>query len=177
MTRDFLHQANTLKLTLSSSGIDLTGLIRKYCHKTRGRGFKWIECARQFLHPNELFSSQEYYDHLLNRDGASLVDLKTHGVVPRFSLLMCWLIVILGVWTGAEWTGRVMTATVAVPFVFMCIHLIQAATLEGFMSGLHNYMKMEPARLLDPMLWFLASRTICFSLGFDHMFFAVVAVA
>ncbi len=173
MTTAFLRPAMILNLTLSSKGMDLTGLIREYCQKTRGREFKWIECARQFLHPNELFSSQEYYNHLLNRDGASLVDLKIR-TVPGFSLAICWLIVIMGVWTGAKWTGRVMMATVAVPFVFICTHLIHAATLEGFMSGIQHYMKMEPARLLDPMLWFFASRTVTFSLGFDHMFLAVV---
>ncbi len=80
-------------------------------------------------------------------------------------LLLVWVAVVASVWRGARTVGKVVYATVLIPWALLVLLVIRAVTLPGAGDGLEWFLMPEWGRLLDGEIWLAAYAQTFFSLS------------
>ncbi|CAN2044133.1 Transporter [Candidatus Magnetomoraceae bacterium gMMP-13] len=94
----------------------------------------------------------------------------------KFSLLiglvLTWLSIVACIWKGPETVGKVVYATVLIPWIILIVLVIRGITLEGANIGLAYYLKPVFSKLLDGEVWLAAYTQVFFSMsiGLSVMF-------
>ena len=87
-------------------------------------------------------------------------------------LVLTWVSIVGCIWKGPETVGKVVYATVLIPWIILIVLVIRGVTLDGAGIGLAYYLKPTFAKLLDGKVWLAAYTQVFFSLsiGFAIMF-------
>ncbi len=87
-------------------------------------------------------------------------------------LVLTWVSIVGCIWKGPETVGKVVYATVLIPWIILMVLVIRGVTLDGAGIGLAYYLKPTFAKLLDGKVWLAAYTQVFFSLsiGFAIMF-------
>lgn len=87
-------------------------------------------------------------------------------------LVLTWISIVACIWKGPETVGKVVYATVFIPWIILIILVIRGVTLEGASVGLLYYLKPTFSKLLEGKVWLAAYTQVFFSLsiGFAIMF-------
>ena len=80
-------------------------------------------------------------------------------------LLLTWLAIIACLWKGPQTVGKVVYATVIIPWLILIVLVIRGVTLEGSGIGLEYYLHPTFSKLLDPSIWRAAFAQVFFSLS------------
>ena len=88
------------------------------------------------------------------------LDVKTHtwynfGTLQWKVVLCClatWIIIFLVSWKGIQKSRIVIIIAVIFPFLFLLVLLIIGFTLPGSSDGIKQFFKIEPRRLINPMV-------------------------
>jgi NSS family neurotransmitter:Na+ symporter len=86
-------------------------------------------------------------------------------------LLLSWIFIFLSIWKGAKTVGKVVYATVFIPWFLLLIFVVRGVTLPGAVEGLTFYLTPDFQKLLSHEVWLAAYTQIFFSLsvGFGIM--------
>jgi NSS family neurotransmitter:Na+ symporter len=87
------------------------------------------------------------------------------------ALFACWICIVLATWKGVKTVGKVVYATVTLPWLILIIFVIRGLTLPGAIDGVRYYLTPNFRALLDPEVWHAAFSQIFFTLtvGFGVM--------
>lgn len=87
-------------------------------------------------------------------------------------LALTWTCIVACIWKGPETVGKVVYATVIIPWLILIILVVRGVTLEGASIGLIYYLKPTFAKLLEGKVWLAAYTQVFFSMsiGFAIMF-------
>ncbi|MCP4747336.1 MAG: sodium-dependent transporter [Desulfobacteraceae bacterium] len=87
-------------------------------------------------------------------------------------LVLTWVSIVACIWKGPETVGKVVYATVAIPWIILVVLVIRGVTLEGAHAGLNYYLTPDFSKLMNPKVWLAAYTQVFFSLsiGFSIMF-------
>ena len=87
-------------------------------------------------------------------------------------LVLTWVAIVACIWKGPETVGKVVYATVIIPWFILIVLVIRGMTLEGAGTGLAYYLTPDFAKLLNFKVWLAAYTQVFFSLsiGFAIMF-------
>lgn len=86
-------------------------------------------------------------------------------------LVVCWILIMFSIWKGAKTVGKVVYATVALPWILLIVFVIRGVTLPGAGIGILYYIKPVFVKLLEPSVWMAAFGQIFYSvsIGFGIM--------
>jgi NSS family neurotransmitter:Na+ symporter len=86
-------------------------------------------------------------------------------------LAVSWVWIVLSIWKGTKTVGKVVYATVFIPWLILIIFIIRGTTLPGASEGLKFYLLPDFSALLNPKVWLRAYTQVFFSLsvGFGIM--------
>ena len=86
-------------------------------------------------------------------------------------LFLSWIAIFFSIWKGAKTVGKVVYATVLIPWFLLLIFVIRGITLPGAVEGLKFYLTPDFHKLLSPQIWLEAYTQVFFSLsvGFGIM--------
>ena len=79
--------------------------------------------------------------------------------------LITWGIIFLIIFKGVKIVGKVVTWTVAIPWVLILVLIARGVTLKGAANGLDFYLRPDFSQLLNPNVWLSAYGQIFFSLS------------
>ncbi len=87
------------------------------------------------------------------------------------ALFICWVCIVLATWRGVKTVGKVVYATVTLPWLLLIIYVIRGLTLPGAMDGIRYYLTPNFKALVDLEVWHAAYSQIFFTLtvGFGVM--------
>lgn len=80
-------------------------------------------------------------------------------------LLVVWVGIVASVWRGARTVGKVVYATVLIPWALLLVLVARAVTLPGASEGLAWFLTPEWGRLLGAEVWLAAYAQTFFSLS------------
>jgi len=80
-------------------------------------------------------------------------------------LLFSWVCIVLSIWKGTKTVGKVVYATVLLPWALLIVFVVRGVTLPGSAEGLRFYLHPEFAGLLQPSVWLAAYTQVFFSLS------------
>ncbi len=96
------------------------------------------------------------------------------GIKPPLllGLVLTWIAIVGCIWKGPETVGKVVYATVLIPWLILIVLVIRGVTLEGAGTGLAWYLTPVFSKLLNGKVWLAAYTQVFFSLsiGFSIMF-------
>ena len=96
------------------------------------------------------------------------------GIKPSLfiGLVLTWVSIVACIWKGPETVGKVVYATVLIPWIILIVLVIRGVTLDGAGIGLVYYLKPTFSKLLSGSVWLAAYTQVFFSLsiGFAIMF-------
>ena len=86
-------------------------------------------------------------------------------------LLLSWIFIYFAIWKGAKTVGKVVYATVLIPWFLLLVFVVRGVTLPGAVEGLTYYLTPDFQRLLSHEVWLAAYTQVFFSLsvGFGIM--------
>ena len=86
-------------------------------------------------------------------------------------LAIAWLAIIFAIWRGVWTVGKVIYATVFIPWLLLVIFVIRGVTLPGAVEGIRFYLVPHFEQLLNWNLWVAAYGQVFYSLsvGFGIM--------
>jgi NSS family neurotransmitter:Na+ symporter len=87
------------------------------------------------------------------------------------ALFVCWICIVLATWKGVKTVGKVVYATVTLPWILLIVFVIRGLTLPGAVEGIRYYLTPNFRALADPTVWHAAYSQIFFTLtvGFGVM--------
>ncbi len=87
-------------------------------------------------------------------------------------LILTWVSIVACIWKGPETVGKVVYATVLIPWFILIVLVVRGITLEGAGTGLAYYLMPVFSKLLNGKVWLAAYTQVFFSLsiGFSIMF-------
>lgn len=80
-------------------------------------------------------------------------------------LILTWMAIIACVWKGPETVGKVVYATVLIPWLILIVLVIRGVTLDGAGIGLAYYLKPTFSKLISGRVWLAAYTQVFFSLS------------
>ncbi len=86
-------------------------------------------------------------------------------------LILAWIAIYYSVYHGVKTVGKVVYATVIMPWLIIIVLIIRGITLPGAIDGLSYYLTPNFAALKDPIVWINAYGQMFFTLsvGFGVM--------
>ncbi|MCK4224798.1 MAG: sodium-dependent transporter [candidate division Zixibacteria bacterium] len=86
-------------------------------------------------------------------------------------LFLSWIAIFFSIWKGVKTVGKVVYATVLIPWFFLILLVIRGVTLPGAVEGLKFYLTPDFQKLLSYQVWLAAYTQVFFSLsvGFGIM--------
>ncbi len=86
-------------------------------------------------------------------------------------LFLSWIAIFFSIWKGAKTVGKVVYATVLIPWFLLLLFVVRGVTLPGAVEGLKFYLTPDFHRLLSHQIWLEAYTQVFFSLsvGFGIM--------
>jgi NSS family neurotransmitter:Na+ symporter len=86
-------------------------------------------------------------------------------------LFLSWIAIFFSIWKGAKTVGKVVYATVLIPWFLLLIFVVRGVTLPGAVEGLKFYLTPDFQKLLSHQVWLAAYTQVFFSLsiGFGIM--------
>jgi NSS family neurotransmitter:Na+ symporter len=86
-------------------------------------------------------------------------------------LLFSWVFIFFSIWKGAKTVGKVVYATVLIPWFLLLVFVVRGITLPGAVEGLTFYLTPDFQMLLSHKVWLAAYTQVFFSLsvGFGIM--------
>ena len=99
-------------------------------------------------------------------------DFSTFNGSLLIGLILTWMAIVGCIWKGPETVGKVVYATVLIPWLILIAFVIRGVTLEGAGAGLSYYLMPVFSKLLNGKVWLAAYTQVFFSLsiGFAIMF-------
>ncbi len=87
-------------------------------------------------------------------------------------LVLTWVSITACIWKGPETVGKVVYATVLIPWLILIVLVLRGVTLDGAALGLAYYLKPTFSKLLSGKVWLAAYTQVFFSLsiGFSIMY-------
>jgi len=86
-------------------------------------------------------------------------------------LFLSWIAIFFSIWKGAKTVGKVVYATVLIPWFLLLVFVVRGVTLPGAVEGLTFYLTPDFEKLLSHQVWLAAYTQVFFSLsvGFGIM--------
>jgi NSS family neurotransmitter:Na+ symporter len=86
-------------------------------------------------------------------------------------LFLSWIFIFLSIWKGVKTVGKVVYATVLIPWFLLLVFVVRGVTLPGAVEGLTFYLAPDFQKLLSHEVWLAAYTQVFFSLsvGFGIM--------
>ncbi|MDK1031596.1 MAG: sodium-dependent transporter [Planctomycetia bacterium] len=86
-------------------------------------------------------------------------------------LAIAWLAIIFAIWRGVWTVGKVIYATVLIPWILLVVFVVRGVTLDGAMDGIMYYITPRLEKFWDWQLWVAAYGQVFYSLsvGFGIM--------
>ena len=73
--------------------------------------------------------------------------------------------IVFSIWKGAKTVGKVVYATVILPWILLIVFVIRGVTLPGAAIGLTYYLNPVFSKLLDPSVWTAAYGQVFYSVS------------
>ena len=87
----------------------------------------------------------------------------------KLSMLIClaltWVSIVACIWKGPETVGKVVYATVIIPWIILIVLVIRGVSLDGAEIGLAYYLTPTFAKLLTGKVWLAAYTQVFFSMS------------
>lgn len=80
-------------------------------------------------------------------------------------LVISWIMIVFSIWKGAKTVGKVVYATVILPWILLLVFVIRGVTLPGAAIGLTYYLNPVFSKLLDPSVWTAAYGQVFYSVS------------
>jgi NSS family neurotransmitter:Na+ symporter len=80
-------------------------------------------------------------------------------------LVICWIMIVFSIRKGAKTVGKVVYATVILPWILLIVFVIRGVTLPGAAIGLTYYRNPVFSKLLDPSVWTAAYGQVFYSVS------------
>ncbi len=80
-------------------------------------------------------------------------------------LVISWIMIVFSIRKGAKTVGKVVYATVILPWILLLVFVIRGVTLPGAAIGLTYYLNPVFSKLLDPSVWAAAYGQVFYSVS------------
>ncbi len=87
-----------------------------------------------------------------------------NGLIVIF-LILTWVAIYYSIYNGVKTVGKVVYATVIIPWLILLVMIIRGITLPGALDGLSYYLTPNFAALKDPVVWVNAYAQMFFTLS------------
>ncbi|CAK8678745.1 unnamed protein product [Clavelina lepadiformis] len=94
----------------------------------------------------------------LNEFGGMSLDLVLFNV-------LLWLLVYLSTLRGIKFSTKISYITASLPAILIVVMVIRGLTLDGGMTGVRYYLKIDISKLADFEVWVKAASQIAYSIG------------
>lgn len=148
---------------LKSSGLSLTKLAQAYCNENETEQIS-MKCSRRIVRPEESFSSEQFFNFLVDKTGGLF---GFYWPFP-FVCLFAWLLTGLFLLGGIRALSRIVFFTVPFTVSLTAIFVICALILDKKGLGVQFYLKTEFCTLTDSNLWLEAMAQAFFSLDLSY---------
>lgn len=114
---------------------------------------------------------QQFFNDMVLKISSSPFEVGGINSMVVIFLILTWMAIYYSLYNGVKTVGKVVYATVILPWIILIVLIFRGITLPGALTGLSYYLTPDFSALTDPVVWINAYAQMFFtlSIGFGIM--------